>query len=338
MQLQFRKLDPLLSDFEMPLQEVYHPLGFSLEIATNSPGVLEAARESWGHYRQAFSGPMLQMRIGVLESENANCPPEPVCREQHDLLVRVADTQNFSVSAIEQGFGYAWLSQAAVAHRGYLRWHFIEGMTWDLLAPSITAIHGACVQFADRGVLLCGDSGAGKSTLAYACARNGWTYLSDDSCCLVRGRHDRLVIGNPYQIRFRESAIGLLPELRQHHRTPHNGEMAIEVATASLPEIRTTLTCFADYIIFLNRGASGPPRLLPFPKDTALRWFEQIIFGGTEPTRNAHKAGLRDLLSAEILELRYSDLSSAIELMEAQVRRQDGPQRAVAVPDEGMHA
>jgi len=320
MQLQIAKIDPLLCDFDMPLHAVYYPLGFSLEIATNSVGILEAAKESWGHFRKTFPGPRLQMRIGVTASEDDACPPEPVCREQQDLLARVADGHNFSVSDLKQGFAFAWLTQAAVEHRPYLRWHFIEGMSWDLLGSFyVTAVHAACVKRGEHGVLLCGDSGAGKSTLSYACARAGWTYLSDDSCCLVRGRNDRLVIGNPYQIRFRESVVKLLPELDRHRRTPHNGEMAIELPTADLPEMATTLSCSIDYIVFLNRGAYNEPQLLPFSKETARLWFEQIICSGTQKLRDTHKAALRNLLSAEILELRYRDLPSAIELLDGLV-------------------
>jgi len=260
------------------------------------------------------------MRIGVVQGEGEACPPEPKWREQHNLQACVADAHNFSVCDLLQGFAFAWLTQAAVDHRPYLRWHFVEGMTWSLLGSGcITSVHAACVKLGERGVLLCGDSGAGKSTLAYACARSGWTYLSDDSCCLVRGRKDRLVIGNPYQIRFREATVRIFPELGNHRRTPHNGEMAIEVPTAILPEIRTTLSCPIDFIIFLNRGWLSRPQLLPFPKDTALQWFEQIVCSGTREIREAHRATLRNLLAAEILELRYNDLPSAIELLEGLV-------------------
>jgi len=339
MHLKIRKLDPLLCNFEMPLHAVYYPLGFPLEVATNSQEILAAAEESWGHFRKTFPGPTLQLRIGVVEGGSLDCPPEPVCREQRNLLVHVADAGNFAVTDLQQGFSFAWLTQAAVQHRPYLRWNFVEAMSWDLLeALCITPVHAACVKVGDRGILLCGDDGAGKSTLAYACARYGWTYISDDSCCLVRGRNDRMVVGNPYQIRFRESAIGILPELRQHRRTPHNGEMAIEVVTASLPDIKTAVQCSIDYVIFLNRGALSAPQLVPFPQERALQWLDQIICWGMEPTRDAHKVALRNLLSAEILELRYSDLLSAVELLETRLHTCRGAQQEAVASDEGTHA
>ena len=42
------RLDPLLRGIDLPLYGAYYPLGYRAEITTNSPDVLEAARESWG--------------------------------------------------------------------------------------------------------------------------------------------------------------------------------------------------------------------------------------------------------------------------------------------------
>jgi hypothetical protein len=318
MELHISKLDPFLCDFEMPLKTVFYPLGFSLEIATNSAGVLEAAAESWGHFRKVFSGPTLRLRIAV-EGESDGCPPDLVCRQQHNLLARVADARNFAVSDVQHGFAFAWLTRTAVEHRAYLRSRFLESIVWDLLEPScVTPVHAACVERGEHGFLFCGDSGAGKSTLAYACARNGWTYLSDDYCHVVRGRNDRMLIGNPHQIRLRESTIAIFPELMRYPCTPHEGEMIIELATPGMPEIKTALFSPIDYIIFLKRGPYAAPQLTPFPKHGLLEWFEQILWGPKE-IRDVHKNTLRSLLTAEIFELRYSDLRSAVDLLETMV-------------------
>jgi hypothetical protein len=313
--------DPLLHDFEMPLEAIFYPLGFPLQITTNSTDVLAAADESWGRFRKIYSQPALQMRIGVLEGGPSECPGDPVYREQRSLQARIADPENFSVSDIRRGFAYAWLTRATVQNRAYLRWHFIEGMSWDLLAPYITPVHAGCVRFADRGVLICGDSGAGKSSLTYACARRGWTFMSDDSSNLVHGRQGAVVVGNPYQIRFRESAIELFPELHTQALTPKlSGGLAIELATVTLPEIKTTLESSVDYIVFLSRAFGGPARLVSFSKEAALQWFEQVIFCAEKDLVDAHKASLRNLLSAEVFELRYNDLASAIARLESLVQ------------------
>jgi hypothetical protein len=319
MQTQLMKVDPLLCDFEMPLRATFYPLGFPLQIRTNSHEVLAAAEESWGRFPKLFSTPPLQMQIGVLEGGPAECPAFPVCREQRGLRSLVADAENFGVSDLKQGFAFAWFTRAAVKSTAYLRWHFIEGMAWGLLDTYITPVHAACVRFAGRGFLLCGDSGAGKSSLSFACAKSGWTFLSDDSSSLVRMRPEPAVIGNPHQFRFRESAMALFPELKRQQPTPrYTGELAIELPTASMPEITITNECAVDYIVFLDRGHSGSPRILPFPKQKALQWFEQVICCGDMP---AHKAALRTLLNTQIFEMRYGDLASAVNCLEDLARR-----------------
>jgi hypothetical protein len=322
MELQISISDPQSCDIEMPLQAVYYPLGFPLEIATNSRAILEAAEESWGHFRRFFPVPPLQLRIEVSEGKGGECPLPGVSREHRGLLVGVVDVGNFYVTDLERGFALAWVTQAAVEHRADLRLYLLEVIAWELLCPFyLTPVHAACVALGDQGVLLCGDPGAGKSTLSYACARRQWTFVSDDYSFLVRGRQERFVIGNPYQIRFRDSTSEIFPELKQYPRKLHHGDMSIEIPTAALSGISTTLGCTIDHVVFLNRGVPGPPRLLPFPKDTALRWFEQVVTSGSKETRDAQRASLRNLLAAEVLELRYSNLDTAVRLLEALVRR-----------------
>jgi hypothetical protein len=336
MKIQTSAPDPLLCEFELPLRAVYHPLGFSVEIATNSKEVLAGAEESWGNFRRIFPEPAVQLRIGVVEGGPEKCPPAPVCRAQRNLLARVADARNYSVSDLKQGFAFSWLTQTVVENRAYTRYHFIEGMSWDLLdSLYLTPIHGACVSMGERGVLLCGDSGAGKSSLSFACARTGWTFLSDDSCCLIRRRTGRVVVGNPYSMRFRVSAVELFPELKDRRITLRtDGEFAIELQTASLPEIRRTSECSIDYIVFLSRGEPGPPSLLPFPKNKALEWFEQVVCYGEKEVRDAKKASLRNLLTAEVFELRYSDLDAAVKRLETLLRDGQRPRSGSSVAEE----
>jgi len=320
--LQIQKVDPLLYNFDLPLEAVYHPLGFSLKIATNSQEVLQGAEESWACFRKVFSEPPMEFRIGVLEGSSAECPPAPALKGYRNLSVRIADRENFAVADMRQGFAFAWLTPAVVRNRPYLRYRFLEATALFLLdALYLTPIHGACVQLAGQGVLLCGDSGAGKSSLAFACVRRGWTFLSDDSACLIRRRPGRVVTGNPYQMRFLESAVELFPELKDQRITRRaTGEMAIELATASMPGIDIATECSVEYIVFINRGDPGPPALVPFPREIALQWFEQFVCYGENEVMCAQKISLRNLLSAKIFEMRYSDLDSGVKLLEVLIR------------------
>jgi hypothetical protein len=72
--------------------------------------------------------------------------------------------------------------------------------------------------------------------------------------------------------------------------------------------------CPIDYIVFLNRREPDQPGLVPFPRDMARQWFEQGI--SADELREARLAAIRNLLAAEILELRYSDLDRAVRDLE----------------------
>jgi len=314
--------NPLLWDIELPLQGTYHPLGFSVEIETNSPAVLAAAEESWGQVQKRFDHPPVHYAVTVLEGSSSDCPPLTVCRGRHDVGLLVADGENVTVIHPRQGLAYGWITQVVAENSAYLRYAFLEAVAPTLLEGQyLTSVHAACVELNGRGVLLCGDSGAGKSTLAFACARRGWGFLADDASRLIRHNEDRVVVGNPHRMRFRESAAGLFPELKKHRVTRRStGKLGIEFATATLPQIRKISECPVDYLVFLNRGEMGRPRLTSFPKIEAMQWFEQLNTWGGDDLREAHRVSFRRLLSAEIFELRYCDLTAAVERLETLVR------------------
>jgi hypothetical protein len=180
-------------------------------------------------------------------------------------------------------------------------------------------VHGACVAWNGRGVLLCGQSQAGKSTLAYACARRGFAYVSDDGSFLVRAAKDRRVIGNSRTIRLRPPSVVLFPELDQFVAQPRaNGKMAIEVETGKLGLPEVAATAHVDAIVFLNR-VSGARRasLLGFSKSTAMAQFEESLRFGRDSTIAEQRESLRRLLSeVGVFELTYSDLDSTVERLQ----------------------
>lgn len=96
--------------------------------------------------------------------------------------------------------------------------------------------------------------------------------------------------------------------------------MSIELATASMPDIITDSQSPVDFLVFLNRQASVPASLRPFSRERALRTLEQVICYGEQDLRDAQKSSLHDLLLAPVLELRYSDLDSAVDCLEALIR------------------
>jgi hypothetical protein len=197
----------------LPYEREFYPYGFPLRITSNSLQVLAAAEENWGGLRRRFGTAPLNLRCLVSESASGSLPPPPVVRAQCNLFVSVADTENFCSCDLAAGFASAWVTQTVVAARGYFRYHILDALAYSLLdALHLVAIHAACVALHGHGVLLAGDSGVGKSSLAYACARRGWTYCSDDASSLVVRGPGHSVLGNPRVFRFRESAAALFPE------------------------------------------------------------------------------------------------------------------------------
>jgi HPr Serine kinase C-terminal domain len=315
--------DVLLRKVPLPLRAVFYPMGFPVEVVTNSVGVLAAAEESWGHFTQVFSEPTVELRFGVMDGSPSECPPEVTYRAHRNLRSMIADQDSFCLCDLTQGFAFGWLSRSAVEHRNYLRYYFLEAAASFFLidSPRVTLIHAACVKMAGHGVLLCGDSGAGKSSLAFACARAGWTYLSDDLVLLVQGGEDHIVVGNPHMFRFRDSAADLFPELKGERVTPHTvSKPTIEFPSDRLPEITIADKCSVSYIVFLNRRDPDKPGLVPYSRDIALQWFEQGI--DDNELRESRFAAIQKLLTVGILELRYSDLDCAVEELEELVLKE----------------
>ena len=307
--------DPALARFSMPLVETFYPMGFPLQIETNHEEVLNCAAGSWQGFVKLFDTPPIRLRIGVRSGKSSDCPPTPTCKIQQHLAMNIADANNFSVADLSKGFASIWLTDAAVAHRSYLRYFFLESAAMCLLATShATAIHAACVEYKGCGILLCGDSGAGKSSLSYACARAGWTYVTDDASFLVNNRTDRLVVGNCNQARFRPSAVELFSELtgKEIIQRAQVGKPSIELNTQPLRDISVSFTTHINHVVFINRRNVKRQELTEFPTEVAKYSMLQVIFSMPE-TKKVQTSMIDHLLDAGALELRYNNLTWAVD-------------------------
>ncbi len=307
--------DPLGYMAPLPYFVRCYPYGFPADLASDSPDVLEAARESWGAYGPRFDRPPIRVHVTVSPA-GGELPPAPVLRGQRHLLMWVADRENFSVIDRVQRFGYACVTRATVEDRVFFRWHFLDALIYMLLELNyLTALHGACVAREGAGVLLCGKSGVGKSTLSYACARRGWTYISDDSSSILWDG-SRTVLGESHHFRFRANALELFPELRG--RTlghPLGGKPTIEVWTADLA-IRTARECRLERIVFLERNAEGGPCLARVSAGEVRRRISEDL-APFDPDVEVQRRGLIETI-CELpgFELRYAHFEEALDLLE----------------------
>src|SRR5262249_51233573 len=145
--------DPLLRNLDLPHRATYYPLGFPLELISNSTKIHQAAAESWASYQPEFDTPAIEIRVVVEGS--GGVPPDPVFRSQGRLLTVVADRENHGCLDLGALFGYAFLTETTVEHQTWCRWFFLEAMAYAALAQRyVVPLHAACVESNGKGVLL----------------------------------------------------------------------------------------------------------------------------------------------------------------------------------------
>jgi hypothetical protein len=313
--------DPLLYEMALPRVETCFPLGYALELSTNSDEIAMAAARLWARYPAVSDEPPVRLRIAVSPEDAAHPPVPSIPRGFEHLVMMTHGTGNLAVCDLAQALSFACLTHDVAANIPYVTHYFLEPLAYLMLgARHFTMVHAACVAWNNRAVLLCGDSGSGKTCLAYACARRGWTFVSGEATQIVRSALDHRVVGRPFTIRFRETARRFFPELNACRVAPGpNGKMDIEVDTADLPLV-VAPNARASHVIFLDRSPdAGAAALNPVAFDDAFGYLEQTILAGHEQLRREQRKALAQFLTLPALRLTYSDIDSAERLLRALV-------------------
>jgi hypothetical protein len=305
----------MLRDVELAHTGTFYPAGFPLLLAANSQDVLEAAGESWRYWEHEYQVDPLRMRV-VVGDEGGLAQP-PTFRIDEHLVHVVSDAHNFAIADLRDLFAGIHISARTASDHPWLRWFFVESMAYLLLAQRyLVALHAACVARDGKGLLLVGESGAGKSTLSFACARAGWTYVADDCTWLVADSNDRIAIGRPHQIRFRDDVASHFPELAgDAARARPNGKLSIEVLTDRFPQITCARRVTVDGLVFVDRTSGGQARLERIDSKAAV---EAVIADlptyGSE-VNAMHERTIGALAVVPAWRMHYQTLEEALQLL-----------------------
>jgi len=308
-------------EVKLPLHGMFYPLGFPMSLHTNSAEALELAADLFGMHKQEYDTSPVRVDMYVTEGGSTDCPPAPQHRFIWPMRLTFADPDNFMIYDMDNRRTHIYVTSGAMGHKPFIGSLFLGASSISHnCVGDITPVHSACVAMDGQGVLLCGDSGAGKSTLSYACARAGWTFVTDDASYLLNDGTDRVVLGNHNQVRFRPHAAELFPELQGRGITPRLvGKPSIEVPTSMLPHMKCSRMARVDFIVFLNRQHGEQHELVPYRKDVARFSMQQTIFGTPQSLAIGYHA-IERLLQVDVFELRYTDLDWAIERLRKLVR------------------
>lgn len=296
--------------------EVFFPLGFAVLVSTNRAEALDAARASWRCRSPMSALEPLVIHLDFFRDLSPIGAGTAHTRVDKRFLTVDFDEQGIVVADLQQGVARGVLSETLLTSDSHLRYYVLEAVALSMISTlRAVALHAACVSWKGNGLLLCGESGAGKTTLAYACARLGWTYVSDDASYLMFGSETRTVVGNSHRIRFRDAATQLFDELRGKQVIPRiTGKPSIELPTAELEDIRVAAYADIAFIFFLKRDGELRPTINVIERSRAKEYFEKYFLVPPDPQSSTSEA-LERLLTVPIFELRYSGLDAAVSLM-----------------------
>ncbi|HEV2619675.1 MAG TPA: hypothetical protein VGU23_07015 [Acidobacteriaceae bacterium] len=148
--------------------------------------LVEAAYAGLPSHRLSMAVPEFRIELRLLprQASSGGAEPPPVQTQSGaGLLCGVMDASNYVVMAPGQHCALVVASEDMLDRPYHLRYELIEFAVFTLATRGLGLVpmHGACVGWQGRGILLLGASGSGKSTLALHCLLQGLDFLAEDA-------------------------------------------------------------------------------------------------------------------------------------------------------------
>ena len=128
--------DPLRDGEDLALQETFHPMGYAVEIQTNSKAILSAASDLWGAYPKLACADPVRIRAIVSEDSDGykRTPSPPLWNGP--LFMIVHGPVDFAIADLRTGVAVMHLSRRSTTDHAYLRYYFLEPLTYALQAAA----------------------------------------------------------------------------------------------------------------------------------------------------------------------------------------------------------
>lgn len=250
---------------QMPLSENFLMAGTRCRLNTNSETIIVCARKLFASLPAHGGNPELDFRFWMDPASPATSQPwpKPYFRGLGRFVFAGFDGLNSLLVDLNQRRVIGRFTRAFSGNEGLWK-KIVFPVIPAFLGPSIpiSILHGACVEYKERGLLLVGPSGSGKSTLTLALGRHGFGYLADDRTYLSL-RNGRLFAWSAGGfLKLRSDASGVIPMAeRREPSLSSKGESILELDPEDDLGFKRVKCCEPHSLVFLERGSGATPKI-----------------------------------------------------------------------------
>ncbi len=300
---------------ETPLTANYLAAGAVCALSTNSPSLLEAARQSFLPLDSNTAKPEISLRLWVDSGDSTGPPwPKPYLRGLDDMVFAGFDARSSLLADLAARNVIGRFSAAMARDTKYWR-STIFPMLLSIIAGSvgIVELHASCVATEEQGLIFIGPSRSGKSTIAMALVNAGFRLLSDDRvfCSLHDGKP--LAYGLPRPLKLRRDAGAWFEEWKDREPTDvQNGENVFFWNSDRAEGQGAPRPCIPQALIFLEREDNAGFRLAPMDRSEIRSRIESELLAESSAAVEKQKKTLATLLELPCIRLRYSESPAII--------------------------